>query len=129
VTAPTPIATVADLEARLGAPIGTGLAPDPDRDRAQAVLDDSIAAALLVLGADEWVGPVPPVLRAVVCSRALRAYSNPEGYRSETILGYSYSLAGEGDVTTGGFTASELDLLRRLVAPGGGVYSVHIGLE
>jgi hypothetical protein len=107
------LATLADLETRLGGPIGDAtVLPDAERDRAQAALDDAEAAAFTEMGIAAWVGDVPPDVVRVVCARALRELRNPEGIRSETLGGYSYSLAGGGDTVTGGFTADERRTLR-----------------
>jgi hypothetical protein len=121
------LATLGDLETRLGGPIGDpAVIPDARRDQAQAVLDDTEAAALTEMGITAWVGPVPADVVRVVCARALRELRNPENIRSETIGGYSYSLAGGGDVVVGGFTADERRTLRAygFRSP---LYSVRMG--
>ena len=122
------LATVEDLEARLGAPItsGAGVTPDWERDRAQAILDDTEAAAYTVMGITEWIAEVPADVRRVVCSAALRVLRNPDQLRSESIEGYSYSLAGAGDVVGGAFTADELATLR-IYGYRAPLYSVVLG--
>lgn len=120
-----------DLEARIGRSIGDpALVPtDPARVQAQAVLDDTEAAALTAMGLTEWVDPeVPLDVVRVICARTIRSLTNPDQLRSETIGGYSYTLGGAGDAAIGAaFTTEEKHTLRTygVYSP---LYSVQMGL-
>lgn len=90
-----PLASVADLEARLGTTFtGAQLA------RAIALLDDASALARDVAGIT-WIDPdtdallkVPGSVRWAVLRAAERAVRNPEGYSSESAGDYSYQRTG-----------------------------------
>jgi hypothetical protein len=125
------LATLADIEARIGRTIGDPAAvpDDPARIQAQAVLDDTEGAALTVMGMTDWPDPeVPLDVVRVICARTIRSLTNPDQLRSETIGGYSYTLAGDGDAAVGaGFTTEEKRTLRTygMYTP---IYSVQMGL-
>lgn len=120
-----------DLEARIGRTLGnpSAVPDDPVRVQAQAVLDDTEAAALTTMGMLEWLDPeVPLDVVRVICARTIRTLTNPDQLRSETIGGYSYTLGGAGDAAIGSaFTAEEKRTLRTFgsYSP---LYSVQMGL-
>lgn len=90
-----PLASIADLEARLGTTFtGTELA------RATALLDDASALARDVAGTT-WTDPdtgvllsIPGSVRWAVLRAAERAIRNPEGYSSESAGDYSFQRTG-----------------------------------
>lgn len=90
-----PLATVADLEARLGRTFD-----EPELSRIVALLDDASALARDVAG-KTWIDPdtgdlqpVPGSVRWVVLRAAERAVRNPDGFSSETAGNYSYQRTG-----------------------------------
>lgn len=91
-----PLATVADLEKRLGETL-TGA----DRDRAEEALSDA-SALVRAEARRRWVDPdgvlVPPpdAVVTVVKQAATRAYRNPEGYAAENLGEYGYRLEAVG---------------------------------
>jgi hypothetical protein len=91
------LATVADMEARLGHPIDD---PD-DQARAQALLDD--ASALIRFEANEnWVttddppalGAVPDLVTSLTAVAALRGWYNPAGIESAQLGAVSVRYGG-----------------------------------
>lgn len=88
----TPLATVADVEKRLGVPVGSLVAED--LVRAQTALDDS---SILVrdeadrdfLASDGVTIAAPPGIVTVAAQVALRVYLNPEGLTQEGVGDYS----------------------------------------
>lgn len=90
-----PLASIADLEARLGTTFtGTELA------RATALLDDASALARDVAGTT-WIDPdtgallsIPGSVRWAVLRAAERAIRNPEGYSAESAGDYSFQRTG-----------------------------------
>jgi hypothetical protein len=101
---PAILATVADIEARADHPL-----TDPERARATVLLAD--AMAIVYTHVPDIPIPPPATAVGVVCTAVLRALASPpDGIRSETVGGYSRTVAHEG----GGlyFTEAELDLLR-----------------
>jgi hypothetical protein len=90
-----PLASVADLEARLGREFTQG-----EVRRALALLDDASALARDVAGRT-WTDPetgalslVPGSVRWVVLRAAERAIRNPDGFSSESAGDYSYQRTG-----------------------------------
>jgi len=90
-----PLASVADLEARLGRTFEGAEVP-----RAVALLDDASALARDVAGTT-WIDPgtgallpVPGSVRWAVLRAAERAVRNPEGYSAESAGDYSFQRTG-----------------------------------
>lgn len=90
-----PLASVADLEARLGRTFVGGEAA-----RAIALLDDASALARDIAG-KTWLDPVtdelltvPGSVRWAVLRAAERAVRNPEGYSAESAGDYSFQRTG-----------------------------------
>ncbi len=121
-----PLASVPDLEARLG------LDPDslagPDLGRAWAALQD--ASALVRMEArTTWVDDdgaliaVPDAIARVVLGAALRNWSNPDAAIQETAGPFSRRL-NEND--TGVYlTKAELDIVRRFRPSGGELWTLR----
>jgi hypothetical protein len=109
-----PLATIADLEVRLGEPIGS--LEGTDLARAQAALSDASTLVRLECGAS-WADPteVPEGVWLVTVGVALRVYRNPSGLRSETVGDYSWSTDPAGTLT-----ADERALLKAAMASAGG---------
>jgi hypothetical protein len=80
----TPLASVADLEKRLGVPVGH-LAGE-DLIRAQTALEDASTVIRAETGRD-FPDPaaVPPVVALVAVQLAKRAFLNPEDMTSESV--------------------------------------------
>lgn|SRR5690606_2766567 len=90
-----PLATVADLEARLGREFD-----ETETARATALLEDASALVRDVAG-KTWIDPeteellpVPGSIRWVVLRAAERAVRNPEGFSAESAGDYSYQRTG-----------------------------------
>jgi hypothetical protein len=101
---PPPLATPDDVQARADHPL-----TDMERVRVTVLLAD--ATAIAYTHVPDIPTPPPPTAVGVICTAVLRALSSPpDGIRSETVGGYSRTVAHEG----GGlyFTEAELDLLR-----------------
>ncbi|MEU4568668.1 hypothetical protein [Micromonospora sp. NPDC023956] len=119
-----PLATVADMEKRLG--LVPGSLSGADLARAGAALEDVSALVRLEAGAD-WVAEdgatitAPPAVVTVVLAAALRGYRNPDGFQGETVGPYSYQYA-QG-ATSAYLTAQELRLIR--AASGNSAASVY----
>jgi hypothetical protein len=113
-----PLATIPDLEARLGKTFA-----GDELVRAQAVLDDATELVRAEVGYLIWIDPdtgdllvnlVPGAVRAVVLRVAERAMRNPGGFSSESSGDYTYqrnNVQGSGAYLTEG----ELRILRRAV--------------
>lgn len=91
-----PLASVADLEARLGRTFTSA----EEASRAIALLDDASALARDVAGTT-WIDPetnallaVPGSVRWAVLRAAERAVRNPEGYSAESAGDYSFQRTG-----------------------------------
>jgi hypothetical protein len=110
------LATIADLEARLGLTFEGG-----ELTRAIAVLEDATALVRDEVGYTVWVDPdtgallvalVPGSVRAVVLRAAERAIRNPGGFSSESSGDFTYQRTGTQQ--PGVFlTDGELKILRR----------------
>jgi hypothetical protein len=101
---PPPLATPDDVQARTDRPL-----TDTERARVTVLLADATAIAYSQV--PDIPSPPPPTAVGVVCTAVLRALATPaDGIRSETVGGYSRTVAHDG----GGlyFTDDELDLLR-----------------
>jgi hypothetical protein len=90
-----PLATVPELEARLGRELEA-----TELERANALLDDASALVRDVAGRT-WIDPdtgqldaVPGSIRWVVLRAAERAMRNPQGFSSESAGDYSYQRTG-----------------------------------
>lgn len=113
------LASVAQLEARLGEPPGS-LAGE-DLARATACLEDA-SAVILSLGDPDWTAETIPVAAQVVVLRlARRMWDNPEGL--------SYEALGDHVTTRAAATSLLLPDEQRLVLGAAGfavgVYSVY----
>jgi hypothetical protein len=115
------LATLADLEARLGHAI------DPaDQARAQALLDDASALVRLAAHNDFMTLDEPPVLDVVpdicvtiTCGAALRGWYNPAGIESAQLGAVSVRYGGAW------LTQAERDLLGDLIGAGPGSRSLR----
>ncbi|MEV4313000.1 hypothetical protein [Actinocrispum sp. NPDC049592] len=110
------LASVEDVQARADHPL-----TDEERSRTTALLAD--AAAIAYTYVPDISTPPPPTAVGVVCTAVLRALASPaDGIRSETVGGYSRTVAHEG----GGlyFTEAELDLLRPPRSQPRGAFSI-----
>ena len=94
-TALPPLATIAELETRLGLTAGT--LADNDLARATAAIADA-SELVRVEGRVPWVDATgtptaPAAVVVVVLQVAMRVYNNPNGYASETVSadGATYS--------------------------------------
>jgi Gp19/Gp15/Gp42-like protein len=90
-----PLASVSDLEARLGRTFA-----GDETTRALALLDDASALVRDVAG-KTWINPdtgalqpVPGTIRWVVLRATERAVRNPDGFSSESAGDYSYQRVG-----------------------------------
>lgn len=116
------LATVADLETRLG--LAAGSLTGTDLARAEAALDDASALVRAEAGLD-WVdaygaSTAPASVVVVVVQVALRVYRNPDGYISESIAGaYSYAY-GQGAQNGLTLTDAERRIITRAAAADGG---------
>lgn len=86
-----PLATIADLEVRLGATLS-----GKDLDRATANIADVSVLIRSTAGGIDWTLNADPVVpedvRVVAIQAALRAFRNPDGFAGENIGGaYSYT--------------------------------------
>ena len=92
------LATIEDLEARLGHPI----VDDAERARAQALLDDASALVRFVAGqtwVDDTFDPpvitdVPDVVVSITCAAALRGWYNPAAIESAQLGAVSVRYGG-----------------------------------
>jgi hypothetical protein len=96
------LATVDQLEARLGVPAGS-LAGE-DLARAQAVLDDA-STIVLMIGDPGWTDadgakPAPGVVQVVVLRLARRFWDNPEGLAYEALGDHTVSHTALGGFLT-----------------------------
>lgn len=115
-SAPLPLATVADVQARsVVALAGEQVA------RAAVLISD--ASALARARVPTLPTPPPATAVGVICTAVLRALAAPpDGNKSETVGGYTRTAAHAG----GGLylTDDELDLLRPPPSSAGGVFSI-----
>ncbi|GGQ07763.1 hypothetical protein BKA00_007426 [Actinomadura coerulea] len=112
------LASVAQLEARLGLPVGSLAAED--LARATAVLEDA-SAIILTIGKPTWTDvTIPEVARVVVLRLARRMWDNPEGLSYEAMGDHTWSRAAAGVL----LTQDEQDLVTGAAGFASGVYSV-----
>lgn len=110
----TPLATVADLEKRLGVPVGS--LEGEDLTRAQEALED--VSSLIRAEADQDFldedGNVvaPPAVLTVARQAAKRAYLNPEDLNSENTSDYGSSRQSVGVY----LTSDERRIIARAIA-------------
>jgi hypothetical protein len=111
-TALPPLATIADLETRLG--LAEGALVDADLARATAAIADA-SELVRVEGRVPWVDATgtptaPPAVVVVVLQVAMRVYNNPNGYSSETVSadGATYSNSNNQQALGIYLTADEL---------------------
>ena len=100
-----PLASVEELEARLGAPFPSA----PEHARAMAALEDASAVLRAECGRAEW-DEVPETVRVLTLRVARRMLMNPDGLQSESIGPASASVSGE--VAEGMLTVAERRMLR-----------------
>lgn len=120
------LASVADLEARLG--LDPETLTGPDLGRARAALDD--ASALVRLEArrtwiNETTGAVeaPDAIVRVVLGAAQRNFSNPDAVIQETVGPFARRL---NETDTGVYlTKAELDIVRRFRPSGTGLWTLR----
>lgn len=123
-----PLATVADLETRLGVPVGS--LAGADLARAGAALDDASALIRDEAG-KSWVDEdgatvtAPEAVRTVARRSALREYRNPDGFSGENVGPYSYQLGREA--SSAYLTAGEVAIVRRAagLTSGGSALSIR----
>jgi len=116
---PEPLATVEELEARLGRTL------DPDEvPMAEAAISD--ASAMVRAYGLPWPDPetAPDVVRSIVLAASERKMRNPEGLRQEMEGGYQYTRSASTPVGVA-LTPAEIALLQG-VAGIGGIYSVPV---
>lgn len=101
------LATVEQFEIRLGRKL-----LDEERDRVQAILEDTSAIAVATAGADWTPATVPGDVQAVVLSAALRTFKNPDRYVQQAIGDYSARI-DSSEFAAGLFSKAELDILKR----------------
>lgn len=110
-----PLASVADLQARLG----VDLSDPADAARAGAALDDASAIVRRVtrhtwMTVDETSGDLvvdaPSEVVAITLRLAVTAFTNPDGIRQESIGSYSYSLAGAGEALSAGWYLTPFEM-------------------
>lgn len=112
------LATVAEFEARLGAPEGS--LTGEDLARAQAALEDA-SAVVLSIGDPEWTeATVPAAARVVVLRLARRLWENPEGNVQETLGDHTVTRAAAGAF----LTPDERGLVMTAAGFSPGAYSV-----
>lgn len=121
-----PLATVTELEARLG--LAAGSLAGVDLGRAQQALDDASGLIRLEAGVD-WVAAdgvtvtAPTAVRTVARNCALRVFRNPDEYQSESVGSYSYQYAP--GATSAYLTAAEIRTVRAAVTGRAGVVSIR----
>jgi hypothetical protein len=99
-----PLAAVDDVQARADHTLS-----DQERTRAVALIAD--ATAIAYTHVPDIPTPPPPTAVGVICTAVLRALASPpDGIRSETVGGYSRTVAHDGGGTY--LTDDELNLLR-----------------
>jgi hypothetical protein len=116
VTTPTPLATVADVQARTDVELTPA-----QQARATVLIAD--AGALARSRVIPFPAPPPDTAVGVICTAVLRALASPaDGNKSETVGGHTRVAAHEG----GGLylTDDELDLLRPAAPGRGGAFSI-----
>lgn len=120
------LASVEDLEARLG--LDPGTLADADLGRARAALADA-SALVRVEARRTWVDDlgaltlVPDAIVRVVLGAARRGYTNPDAVVQESTGPFSRRLA---DAETGVYlTAAEVDIARRFRPAGGELWTLR----
>jgi hypothetical protein len=111
-----PLATLADLEAR----IGHAITDADEQARAEALLND--ASALVRIAAHDdfmeddgvTLGPVPDLAVTITCAAALRGWYNPAGIEAAQLGAVSVRYGGAW------LTQNERDLLGDLIGNGPG---------
>lgn len=113
---PEPLASLEDLEARMG--------PIADETAAEAALGDASALVRAEAPAFDWAGEIPEAVVVVVLSSAGRALRNPDGDQAESIGSYSVTHGR----TLGGvwLTVNERRTVRRATGVGGGLGSIEL---
>lgn len=124
-TAP-PLATLADMEVRLGLVLEP---TEPDGLRAAAALDDASALVRLVAGRtwlddDNELEDVPPVIVQVTVAAAIRAFQNPQGFTQASIGDVSVTFSARG----GGSVYLTPDERRAVIRAAGGTAARAISL-
>lgn len=114
-----PLATIAELEARLGRPVATD-----ELTLATAALAD--ASALVRAYGLPWATPAtaPEVAVSITLAAAERRVRNPGGYRMEMEGSYQYQLPASAPIGVA-LTKAEIALLAQLSGRGG-IASVEI---
>lgn len=115
-----PLATVAELEVRLGAPFASAA----ETARALAALEDASAIIRTECGRT-WDDDEPPeAVRVTALRVARRILANPDGFESETVGPVSASVSAEW--AEGLLTLGERRMLRAaVISKRGGSYSVR----
>lgn len=118
------LATISQLEARLGVALGT--LAGADLAKAQADLEDASSLVRAETGrswldADNKPAAPDPVV-TVVLKAALRCYRNAEGYTSESEDGYTWRR--EPDSVTPYLIEPEIQLLRRYAVSSSKLYTL-----
>jgi hypothetical protein len=131
-----PLATVADLEQRLGVPVGS-LAGE-DLARAEADLDDASTLVRHYAGVD-WVDEdgvtvtAPDSVRTVAVRAAKRSFDNPEGLIGEQLGQGAYGWQRDKTMAQGVYlTDGEIAIVQDAAYSGPGrhrVYSVRTPWE
>jgi len=117
------LATVAELERRLGVPEGS--LSGEELARAEAALEDA-SALVRTAGRQSWTdatgeNPAPEIVVIVTLRLAKRIYQNPEELRSAQLGDYSYQRAN----ADGLLTAAELALVREAAGIVDSAFSVR----
>lgn len=120
------LATIAQLETRLGVPVGS--LAGVELAQAQALLEDASELVRAETG-KSWVDednlPIAPgPVQTIVCQIVIRYLKNPDGYTSESEDGYTWRREGT-DVDGGLYlTDQERRLLSRYSTSNGGLYTI-----
>src|SRR5690606_38074466 len=113
------LATVAQLEARLGVPAGS--LAEEDLARASAALDDASAIGAAAGRSSRDEDTAPDIVRVVTLRVALRIYNTPQENRWEQIGDFTQGKAAP----TNGLTAEEKALVEEAAGISRGVYDVR----
>jgi hypothetical protein len=119
------LATLDELEARLG--VDPGSLSGPDRARAQAALDDA-SALVREESRRDWVDTdgvitAPPSLVRVTLGAALRTFRNPDGEISQTAGPFSRTVKA-ADVGVY-LTPAEIEIVRRYRQESTGLWTLR----
>jgi hypothetical protein len=119
------LATLDELEARLG--VDPGSLSGPDRTRAQAALDDA-SALVREESRRDWVDTdgaitAPPSLIRVTLGAALRTFRNPDGEISQTAGPFSRTVKA-ADVGVY-LTPAEVEIVRRYRQESTGLWTLR----